>query len=631
MKIAVLTSSYPRFEGDGTAPFIKSISETLAKLGNDVEVVAPYDPAVKIGEQGVIPVHRFRYVWSDRWSFMGHARALEADVRLRPLSYLLLPLFLFSAFFKLMAVTKKQQSQAVHVHWVIPNGPVAATVARLRKIPLIVSLHGSDIYLAKKNRLFGQVARWVFQSAAAVTVCSEELRQSAISLGAPQDTLLLPWGADPDIFTPDWNDPAYRADWNLGQSAIIVLALGRMVHKKGFNILLEAMPDLIAQDPRIHLVLAGDGPLLQTLEQRAIELGISKNITFPGRIPWNQTPDLLAAANIFVLPSIKDEYGNLDGLPTVLLEAMASETAVVASDIGGVKLVINPDQNGLLIEPGDSSALKDAILSLSHDPDKRQKLAKAARQAVVDHYNWVWVSRQFIRLLENAVWKRQHKLRLGTAYRDEMVRILDKRPTSGRVLDIGCHDGYWLSTLESGQKIGVDPEPTDVHPHTNIVQADGTKLPFAEKSFDWVFAMDVIEHVENDAAFASSISSMVAPGGQLFLSTPSINIRLTPPFLTRWISRQWGHHLRLGYTIVRLQELFGDTLAIRIYPWNAPVYRFYYLPIRLFSNLAPRLSNRIVQQIARIDAQNTPGLHGFLILEGTRPAPAHDPVKTAEN
>jgi SAM-dependent methyltransferase len=218
--------------------------------------------------------------------------------------------------------------------------------------------------------------------------------------------------------------------------------------------------------------------------------------------------------------------------------------------------------------------------------------------------------------LDNAAWNHQHKLRLGTVYRDEMVRILSKRPDSGWVLDVGCHDGYWLNTLSVDHKIGVDPEPSHVAPDVAMVRGDGTRLPFPEQTFNWVFAMDVIEHVEDDQAFASSLSRMVGPGGRLFLSTPSESIRLTPPVLTGWISRQWGHTLRLGYSIEKSQSLFEPLLDVKITTWNAPSYRFWYLPVRFLSIISPRLAAKLVRRIARADAQKTDGLQGFLILEG---------------
>jgi hypothetical protein len=131
--------------------------------------------------------------------------------------------------------------------------------------------------------------------------------------------------------------------------------------------------------------------------------------------------------------------------------------------------------------------------------------------------------------------------------------------------------------------------------------------------------MDVIEQVPDDAGFARSICSMLAPGGRLFLSTPSLAIRLNPPFLTRWISLQWGHTLRLGYTVKRLEELFGGELEVEVATWNAPGYRFWYLPVRFISALAPHWAAQWVRRIARSDARRRSGIHGFMILEGRKP------------
>jgi glycosyltransferase involved in cell wall biosynthesis len=400
LKIAVVTSSYPRFPGDGTAPFVKSICEHLTKLGHEVAVVAPHDPAVKPMAFGEVKLIRFRYAWPERLHIMGHARALERDVRLRPLALFMLLPFLVASFLALMRLTGQQKSQVIHAHWVIPNGLVAAWVAKLRRIPFIVSLHGSDIFTAKRNPLFGAVAHWIFARAAGVTACSQDLRQSAIELGASEKTLLLPWGADPEIFRPD---PSSAGKMSAQNPTISIVALGRFVDKKGFTHLLEAMPSVTAQCPNTHLVLGGDGPLKDELIRRAKQLQISDHVAYPGSIPWDKVPGFLAKADIFVLPSIRDARGNVDGLPTVLLEAMSSGVAVVASNIGGVSLVIRHAENGILVPPGDVAALAGAILGLATDIEMRKALGNAARQSVLERFNWHNVAVQISGLLEEAV------------------------------------------------------------------------------------------------------------------------------------------------------------------------------------------------------------------------------------
>lgn len=404
MRIALLTSSYPRFPGDGTAPFIRSIAENLAALGHEIEVVAPYDPLVApLEARPGVRLNRFRYVWPERWHIMGHARSLEADVRLRPLTFFLLPLFLAAAFIQLMQVTGRQRSQVIYAHWVLPNGPVAALVAALRRIPFVLSLHGSDIFVAQRQPLFGAVARWVFRRAARVTACSPELREGAIALGAAPETLLLAWGADPELFRPSRRSPGNRQAFGWRETDVVIAALGRMVYKKGFEVLLRAMQSVPTRCPEARLVLAGDGPLRQSLLQTAERQGMAAFVSLPGRLAWQQVPDFLAEIDVFVLPSVRDPYGNQDGLPTVLLEAMSSGAPVIASALGGVKLVIDDGQNGLLVPPGDVPALTAAIEKLVGDPQRRGQLGAAARAAVETRFNWRVVAGRIAELLEQAV------------------------------------------------------------------------------------------------------------------------------------------------------------------------------------------------------------------------------------
>jgi len=403
MRIAVLTSSYPRFAGDGTAPFVQSISEYLVKLGHQVEVVAPYDPSVEREYSATLPVHRFRYICPERLHIMGHAKALKGDVRLRPLVYLLLPFFLLSAFVKLYRIVQRQNSQIIHVHWVLPNGPVAALVVRIRRIPLVISLHGSDIYIAQKNRIFSTVARVVFKQASAVSACSQWLKQSAEKLGAAKGIHLITWGADPEIFRPRPKDKVLLKKLGLTRGNPCVLALGRLVHKKGFDVLIRAWAKVCPSFPSARLIIAGEGPLSSTLQHQAQTSDVASTIRFPGRIPWDRVPDYLACADVFVLPSTQDKHGNIDGLPTVLLEAMSCGLPVIASQIGGISEVIQHPKNALLVPPGDEVALASSINDLLGNPSKRTTLGHEARESVKTNLNWQQVAEELYTLFDESI------------------------------------------------------------------------------------------------------------------------------------------------------------------------------------------------------------------------------------
>ena len=300
-------------------------------------------------------------------------------------------------------MTKAQNSEVIHAHWVIPNGLAAAWVAGIRKIPFLISLHGSDIFVTQRNPIFGSVARWVFRRAAGVTACSQDLQKAAIALGAPENTRLLAWGADPDVFRPERRSMEKGYAISTRKSDVIFVALGRLVYKKGFGNLIAAMSRVVKECSGAGLILGGDGLLWDELQRQAEKLDVSDHITFAGRIAWDDVPVFLANADVFVLPSIQDQHGNVDGLPTVLLEAMSSGLAVVASDIGGVKLVLQNGKNGILLPPGNVQALADAMLELARSPKRRQDLGQAARRSVVDQFNWDNVAAQIAEMLAEAI------------------------------------------------------------------------------------------------------------------------------------------------------------------------------------------------------------------------------------
>lgn len=404
VRVCLLASTYPRFPEDGAGRFMHSIAEALVRQGHEVHAVIPYHPAIR-PQPGPVHIHPFRYIWPDRWAIMGYAQAMHSDRALHKSAYLLAPLFFASAFRKLVQLHLQHRFDIIHAHWVIPNAPMAALFSRLSGTPLLITLHGSDIFVARKNALLGWLAGVCFRQAHAVTACSPQLYEGAVALGADvQRTHLLLWGADPARFDPSQAPPrsVLRAQIGLPEDAPVVLSLGRLVKKKGVEYLVQALPALREHIPNVLVVIAGDGPEREPLEQLAVHLGVRESVRFVGAVLWQHVPAYLHASDVFVVPSVVDESGNLDGLPTTILEAMAAAKPVVASAVAGIPLVVEHEKTGLLVPQRDPHALAAALTALLQDEQSRVRLGNAARQRVETELNWDRVAQFFTQLYEEA-------------------------------------------------------------------------------------------------------------------------------------------------------------------------------------------------------------------------------------
>jgi glycosyltransferase involved in cell wall biosynthesis len=252
-------------------------------------------------------------------------------------------------------------------------------------LPLVISLHGSDMFVAERHAALGALARRVFRRAGAVTACSDDLHQRAVALGAdPARTETVPYGVDTVRFAPDAHIRAeVRASLGIG-AAPLVFTGGRLVSKKGFQYLIDAVRLLQPAHPDLHLLIAGDGDLDAPLRARATGLPIR----FLGTQSQDQVARYAAAADVIAVPSIRDEAGNVDGLPNFALEALASGTPVVATLAGGLPQAITDHDNGLLVPERDAPALAAAITGLLRAPSMAAALGLRARARVMQAHTW---------------------------------------------------------------------------------------------------------------------------------------------------------------------------------------------------------------------------------------------------
>jgi glycosyltransferase involved in cell wall biosynthesis len=389
MNVLMVASSYPKFPGDVTAPFIESIAQAVAARGHVVDVLVPHHPDLCRPPGEPVRVLSYRYAPREEWSLWGYAQSLESDVRVRRGMYLLAPLvalFLRRALGSLLA---GRRYDVVHAHWVVPNAAMVTDIVAAHRVPFVVSAHGSDIFLAERSATMGMFARSTLERAARVTACSDDLRRRAIALGAAERrTTTVPYGVDAAAFAAP-ADAEFREGLGARPGERLVLALGRLVEKKGFGPLVEAAAGL----PGVHVAIAGAGDLREALDRRVAETAAPVRLVGP--LDRAAVARALGTADVVAVPSVVDRAGNVDGLPNTLLEAMAAGRAVVASRVAGIPDVVEDGVNGLLVPPGDVAALRAALARLCGDDALRERLGAAARDTALRRHGWDKAGRRF--------------------------------------------------------------------------------------------------------------------------------------------------------------------------------------------------------------------------------------------
>lgn len=406
MRVCTLTHTYPRFDGDINAPFVEHLMETLAGQGVDVSVLTAHDPAwARIPADHTVDLATYRYIWPEKLHILGYSRTIEGNVRFRKRVMLLSPFLFTGAYRAFRRMVRTKKPDVLHAHWILPNGFIAGRVSRKTGIPLIIQTHGSDVFTAEKNALFRRMARDAGQNADCITAPSPDMIDRLAALGIDRRKLKLV----PNAVQADFGDEvtgeqvkALKVKLDIPPDHLVLLAMGRMVHVKGFDYLLEAFQTVAAKHEKVTLVLAGDGVLFEDMRALARKLGIADRVIMPGAVMRAEVPVYFRMADLFVVPSIRHESGAVDGLPVVVPEAMASGLPVVASNVGGIPVLIRDGYNGLLVNERDPSAIADALERLFTDPALRDSYGRRSRTMISEAVNYDTVAEHF-RMLFDAV------------------------------------------------------------------------------------------------------------------------------------------------------------------------------------------------------------------------------------
>jgi glycosyltransferase involved in cell wall biosynthesis len=352
MKIALLTEKFPPDPG-GLAISVERLAVLLARDGHTVHVFAPRTwPA---NRPDTIILHQIA----------PRKRAEET---------------LADWFDALVSAHARENYDIFHGYFLPQAGFLAAYAGNFLGVPSVVSARGNDLDRAIFDSEKAAHILYALQNAGRITTNATELLRKSRALAPAREVTLIPNGVNPDLFAPGPASPQLKQSLGLDSAPVIGFS-GELRVKKGLNVLLLAFREL-AQKRQVSLLLAGgvrpgpDAETLRVFEKQNPGLNI---VTTP-QLPLAQMPKYYRLMDVLVSPSLHD------GLPNAVLEAMACGLPIVGASAGGIPDVVIDGESGLLIPPGDVSALVYAITTLLDDPSLRQRLGQNARARVLQKF-----------------------------------------------------------------------------------------------------------------------------------------------------------------------------------------------------------------------------------------------------
>lgn len=277
--------------------------------------------------------------------------------------------------------SKFEPPQVVHACHIYPDGYGLLPYARKHDLPLFVVSHGK--FLNSLSELPPGVegkVRETLTAATGVFCVSDALATKARRITDPEKVSTVPIGADPGNFPVDQRDQL-RRELDIDPDAYVVLFVGQFIERKGLNEIIELLPDLELDNTELVFVGSG-GDMEDDLRTAVSESDFSQRRIYSG-LTSLALRRWFAVADLLLLPS------HAEGRPTVIYEAMASETAVLASDVGGIAEQVVDGETATLIEPGDVMALEKALLSLTGDAEKTRQMGVAGYRRLHEQ-NWTW-------------------------------------------------------------------------------------------------------------------------------------------------------------------------------------------------------------------------------------------------
>jgi phosphatidylinositol alpha-1,6-mannosyltransferase len=298
-------------------------------------------------------------------------------------------------------LVKSENIKTVAFGAAAPLGLLAHSIKRAGVLRIVALTHGHEVWWARVfpfNLLIRRIGRGV-DSLTYLGEYTHQMISRALDQRAKLAMAKIAPGIDTEHFSPR-DSKELRESLNLGEKKVIV-CVARLVHRKGQDRLIEAMPEILSSVPNAHLLIVGEGPYRQHLVKRVNQLKIKDDVTFVGRIGYEQLPEYICVGDLFAMPSRSRFWGlEVEGLGISYLEASACGLPVIAGASGGAPDAVDPGKSGVVVNGVDDVAIAKAVISFLNDPETSKTMGGYGRKWVVEKWRWEIWSEAFEQLLK---------------------------------------------------------------------------------------------------------------------------------------------------------------------------------------------------------------------------------------
>ena len=301
----------------------------------------------------------------------------------------------------LARIIKETNIQVAAFGAAAPLGLLSASMKRAGVRKTVALTHGHEVWWAKVFP-FNYALRKIGASVDSLTYLGEFTQQAiarSLSKASAQKMVRIAPGIDVDHFSPQ-NSTQLRKELKLENKRVIV-SVGRLVHRKGQDHLIQAMPEILKSIPDAHILMVGQGPYLSRLKQLVEKLNLVDHVSFIGRIQYAQLPQYICAGDIFAMPSRSRFFGlEVEGLGIVYLEASACGLPVIAGSSGGAPDAVVDGVTGIVVDGENDQEIAAAAIKLLHDLAGSKAMGLAGREWIIENWRWEIWSERFNKLLQ---------------------------------------------------------------------------------------------------------------------------------------------------------------------------------------------------------------------------------------